>query len=98
MSYRAMALVAASLLFATQCYAASTTYNNSRSNNFKQTKQPGGNSAAKPVNTSKSNTYRQGSTTSGGGAGKTAKKMKPIQPVHRNQQGTADNDRRSLAR
>jgi len=34
MSYRAMALVAASLLFATQSYAAATI-NNSKSNTFK---------------------------------------------------------------
>jgi hypothetical protein len=41
MSYRTMALVAASLLFATQCYAETTTVNTSRSNSYKQTKQTG---------------------------------------------------------
>jgi hypothetical protein len=41
MSYRAMALVAASLLFATQCYAAKAI-NNGKSNSYKLTTQPGG--------------------------------------------------------
>jgi hypothetical protein len=47
MSYRAMALVAASLLFATQCYAAKTI-NNSKSNSYKQP----------TINNTKSNTYK----------------------------------------
>ena len=66
MPYRAMALVAASLLFATQSYAA--TVNTSKSNNYKQAPQPGG-GKEKAFDTSKSNNFRQGSTTSGGGAG-----------------------------
>jgi hypothetical protein len=53
MPYRAMALVAASLLFATQCYAENV--NTSKSNTFKQTKQPGG----------KSNSYRKLAMTFG---------------------------------
>lgn len=72
MPYRAMALVAASLLFATQCYAETKLYNNSKSNTFKQAPQTGGGTkAAKSatIDGSKNNNYRQGSTTSGGGAG-----------------------------
>jgi hypothetical protein len=102
MPYRAMALVAASLLFATQSYAW-TTANTSKSNNYRRLAHPFGHNA--PVNTSRSNTFHQGSTTSGSGAGKTAKRMNPIQPVRlgngtaiRNQQGISDNDRRSLIR
>lgn len=69
MPYRAMALVAASFLFATQCNAG-TTLNSNKSNNFKQTKQTGGTKPAEAANfnTGKSNTYRMG----GGGGGKGA--------------------------
>jgi hypothetical protein len=41
MPYRAMALVAASLLFATQSYAGKTI-NGSKSSSYRQTTQPGG--------------------------------------------------------
>jgi hypothetical protein len=60
MPYRAMALVAASLLFATQCYAA-TNLNASRSNIYRagSTTSGGGAGAAKSttVNSSKSNNF-----------------------------------------
>jgi hypothetical protein len=66
-----MALVAASLLFTTQCYAA-TNLNASRSNIYRagSTTSGGGAGAAKPttVNSNKSNTFRMG----GGGGGKGA--------------------------
>jgi hypothetical protein len=68
MPYRAMALVAASLLFATQCYAA-VKLNTSRSNIYRagSTTSGGGAGAANSnVNTSKSNTFRMG----GGGGGR----------------------------
>jgi hypothetical protein len=71
MPYRAMALVAASLLFATQCYAA-VKLNTSRSNIYRagSTTSGGGTGAAKSatINSSKSNTFRMG----GGGGGKGA--------------------------
>src|SRR5947209_15128833 len=72
MPYRAMALVAASLLISIQCWAESAI-NNSKSNNLKQTKQTGGTRPADgaSINASKSNNFRQGSATSGGGAGVT---------------------------
>jgi hypothetical protein len=40
-----MALVAASLLFATQCYAETANINANKSNTFKQTNQTGGTKA-----------------------------------------------------
>jgi hypothetical protein len=71
MPYRAMALVAASLLFATQADAAKNL-NSSRSNIYGagSTTSGGGAGAAKPttVNSSKSNNFRMG----GGGGGKGA--------------------------
>jgi hypothetical protein len=76
MQYRAMALVAASFLFATQCYAT-VKLNTSRSNIYRT-----GSATSGDVNDSRSNNFRQGSATSGGGAGKTTRKMNPIQPVH----------------
>jgi hypothetical protein len=65
-----MALVAVSLLLATQSYAG-TTLNSNKSNNFKQTKQGGGTKPtnAASINASKSNNFRQGSASSGGGSG-----------------------------
>jgi hypothetical protein len=77
MRYRAMALVAASLLFATQCYAA-VKLNTSRSNIYRAGSTTsgghhgggGGAGAAKSttLNSSKSNSFRMG----GGGGGKGA--------------------------
>ena len=68
MPYRAMALVAASLLFATQCYAA-VKLNTSRSNIYRagSTTSGGGAGVAKSTN------YRMG----GGGGGKGAVKLGP---------------------
>jgi hypothetical protein len=71
MQYRAMAFVAASLLFATQCYAA-VKLNTSRSNIYRagSTTSGGGAGVAKStnINNSKSTNYRMG----GGGGGKGA--------------------------
>ena len=61
MPYRAMALVAASLLFATQSYAGKTI-NGSKSSSYRQTTQPGGTKADRTINlnSSRSNNYRMG--------------------------------------
>jgi hypothetical protein len=76
MSYRLLtaALMAASVVFATQSYAEPV--NTSRSNKLKQTTQPSGDSAAgvTTVKSSKSNTSdRMG----GGGGGKGAVQLNP---------------------
>jgi hypothetical protein len=72
MPYRAMALVAASLLFATQCWAATTVRGTrSKQNSDKQTTQTGGNSG-KVVETSRSNNFREGSTKGGGSGARDA--------------------------
>ena len=75
MPYRAMALVAASLLFATQCYAA-VKLNTSRSNIYRAGSTAsghhgtggGGGAGVTTINNSKSNSFRMG----GGGGGKGA--------------------------
>jgi hypothetical protein len=70
MQYRAMALVAASLLLATQCYAA-VKLNTSRSNIYRAGSTSGGGAGAAnsaTINNSKSNNFRMG----GGGGGKGA--------------------------
>lgn len=67
MPYRAMALVAASLLIATQCYAKPV--NTSKSNTYRQgSASSGGGAGVATINNSKSNTFRMG----GGGGGKGA--------------------------
>ena len=75
MPYRAMALVATSVLFATQCYAA-VKLNTSRSNIYRagSTTSGGGAGAAKSttVNSSKSNNFRMG----GGGKGASGNAVK----------------------
>jgi hypothetical protein len=68
MQYRAMALVAASLLFATQVHAAKNL-NTSRSNIYRAgSTTSGGGAGVTTINNSKSNNYRMG----GGGGGKGA--------------------------
>jgi hypothetical protein len=75
MPYRVMALVAASLLIATQCYAT-VKLNTSRSNIYRAGSTTsghhgtggGGGAGKTTINSSHSNTYRMG----GGGGGKGA--------------------------
>jgi hypothetical protein len=78
MSYRAMALVAAGLLFATQCYAETANINANKSNTFKQTNQTGGTkagTAGQGTEDRSMTSYRKGTATSGGGAGAPADKV-----------------------
>jgi hypothetical protein len=65
MSYRVMALVTASLLFATQCYAEAVK--GSKSNNFRQGSATSGGGAGKTTDASRM----------GGGGGKGAMKLNP---------------------
>jgi uncharacterized protein YdeI (BOF family) len=72
MRYRAMALVAASLLLATLCYAETTNINTGKSNTSDRMGGGGGGKGAAGVTTVKSSKSNTSDRMGGGGGGKGA--------------------------